>query len=318
MREGKFIETKKESTNTFVERSKEYDAQKFEKEIFDYQKNRQRRDSLIKMSNTADLIKEPSREQKKIIKTVIEEAALIINRYSQREIRMSASNIFLISPEDARKKFEDYEDHEIGRSDAGGAIYLYVSQETTASQLAHSLAHELVHLYGYNRFRAMNEEGKEEFITDRGGLSIGDPKRGYDEKSGGHEHFKALNEAVTEKLAILISRGIIVKTKILEKDFQILDDMYGKEKSPEIYFLTTIINEEGNAEFSWGRSYPELLEKFEEVCYELYQKNRDRFRSADDVFQVFAQAYCTGKLLTLARLIEKTYGKGAFRKLGEL
>ena len=50
----------------------------------------------------------------------------------------------------------------------------------------------------------------------------------------------------------------------------------------------------------------------EEIC-----KKNPEFSSTDQVFDIFAKAVMTGKLLKVARLIEKTFGMGSFREIGE-
>ena len=49
---------------------------------------------------------------------------------------------------------------------------------------------------------------------------------------------------------------------------------------------------------------------------DLYLKNKGSFESKEDVFDLIAKAVLTGRLLSVARLMEKTHGKGSFRKLG--
>lgn len=60
MREGKFFENKKETTNTFIERGSGVEEAEFDKAVFDYQKQRQRRGELAKLLGVAEYIKEPS------------------------------------------------------------------------------------------------------------------------------------------------------------------------------------------------------------------------------------------------------------------
>ena len=60
----------------------------------------------------------------------------------------------------------------------------------------------------------------------------------------------------------------------------------------------------------------EEIKKIDEIVKRIYDENKDDFESEDDVFNLFAKAVMNGGLLEVARLIEKTYGKGSFRKLG--
>ena len=88
----------------------------------------------------------------------------VFNQFSQREVRLSVSNIFFIRREDAAKLFADYTEDEGGRCDAAGVIYLYWDADVTESQVAHFAAHELAHLYGFNRYRVKDENGTTQSI----------------------------------------------------------------------------------------------------------------------------------------------------------
>lgn len=55
----------------------------------------------------------------------------------------------------------------------------------------------------------------------------------------------------------------------------------------------------------------------DELISDLYEKNKSDFSSREEIFGLFAKASLTGRLLPIAKLIEKTYGKGSFKQLGE-
>ena len=57
----------------------------------------------------------------------------------------------------------------------------------------------------------------------------------------------------------------------------------------------------------------ELLEYIDIV----YEKNSEDYKSRDEIIDMFIRAQVTGNILPVARLIEKTFGKGYFRKLSE-
>ncbi len=61
----------------------------------------------------------------------------------------------------------------------------------------------------------------------------------------------------------------------------------------------------------------EVVEFFK-LVKSLYEKNKETFSSEDEVVTLFQKAQVSGNILSVARLIEKTFGKGMFRKLGEL
>lgn len=53
------------------------------------------------------------------------------------------------------------------------------------------------------------------------------------------------------------------------------------------------------------------------IIDELFEKAPDEFNDREEVYQLFAKANFTGRLLPLARKVEKILGKGALRKMGE-
>ena len=54
------------------------------------------------------------------------------------------------------------------------------------------------------------------------------------------------------------------------------------------------------------------------VCDEIQKQFPDQYQNAEDVFKEFLKAHFTGQLLSVARLVEKTFGKGSFRLLGNM
>lgn len=317
MREGKFFENKKETTNTFIERGPGVEQGEFDKAIFDYQKQRQRRNELAKLMGVAEYVKESSPQQEKIIAATLEAAEEIINEYSPKQVRLSETNIFLMYREDAVKRF-GVDDDEAGRSDIRGGIFVYTSPTMTDSKLAHFTAHELTHHAAFRRLRVLKEKPDTTMYTvlDRGGLTIGHPQLGFNPESGGHYHFEALNEAITEQIAIEIVTLMRQKTRLLDKDYEILKRVYGRDSSQ--YSLgKDVPNPETDEQYAWSDSYGDRVSKLRATCQELFKLNPERFSSAQEVFRVFAEAYFSGKLLTLARLIEKNYGKEAFRFLAD-
>jgi len=54
------------------------------------------------------------------------------------------------------------------------------------------------------------------------------------------------------------------------------------------------------------------------VCAEIQKEFPEKFKSADDVYKIFLNAHFTGHLVTIGRLVEKTFGEGSFRELGNM
>lgn len=56
---------------------------------------------------------------------------------------------------------------------------------------------------------------------------------------------------------------------------------------------------------------------FHELTERIYELNKDKFNSEEEVFNIFAQATMTGRLLPVARLVKATFNdKKRFRELG--
>lgn len=49
----------------------------------------------------------------------------------------------------------------------------------------------------------------------------------------------------------------------------------------------------------------------------IFERNEEEFSSREEILDMFMKAQVTGNILPVARLVEKTFGKGAFRKLSE-
>lgn len=59
------------------------------------------------------------------------------------------------------------------------------------------------------------------------------------------------------------------------------------------------------------------VKNFQISINDLFESNKEEFTSKEQILEIVFNADMNGRLLPLARLIEKTYGKGFFRKVGE-
>jgi hypothetical protein len=74
--------------------------------------------------------------------------------------------------------------------------------------------------------------------------------------------------------------------------------------------------EQNNQEVDTSRQFE--TEQFLELIEILYEANKDKFSSKKEICDMFLKAQVTGNILPIARLADSTFGKGWFRKLGEL
>jgi len=96
-----------------------------------------------------------------------------------------------------------------------------------------------------------------------------------------------------------------------------LNDYMCKKFFEEKIKRSNLFKKEEVDNYVFELSRNKLLDLFEQKSEEIFQKNRDQFNSKEDIKKLFFDADINGNLLPVARLIEKTFGKGKFRELGE-
>lgn len=65
-------------------------------------------------------------------------------------------------------------------------------------------------------------------------------------------------------------------------------------------------------------SYVDQRRQFNNFIDDIFSKNKDSFETTEDIFKLFAEYYFAGKVMPIARLVEKTYGKGSFRNIEKI
>jgi hypothetical protein len=195
--------------------------------------------------------------------------------------------------------------------------------------------HETLHLKGHLTLEV--EEGKEGEMGEgeklpivtlyRAGVSVRALQKDIVEGRY-HEHFGGLHEAIIEtqtkksfqKLLELPELAEYKEWLISEEARKIKEQIsqerekLGESKIPEDEFIWV-----GNDGRSWATfSYPRHREVLDYVCREIQKEFPDKYESPESVFEEFLKAHFTGGLLTIGKLVEKTFGKGSFRMLGNM
>jgi len=63
--------------------------------------------------------------------------------------------------------------------------------------------------------------------------------------------------------------------------------------------------------------YADDVHALHSLVDQLYERNQGQFKNKEEIFELFVEATITGNVLSIGRLIETTFGKGSFRRLGE-
>jgi hypothetical protein len=135
-----------------------------------------------------------------------------------------------------------------------------------------------------------------------------------------HSHFKGLNEAIVSTQTMLSFPSLLeLPENFEERERYYSEDEENKRKKifeghgiseDEIFFMDS----NGNPIF--GAGYPNVRRVLDFVCDEIRKEFPNDYSDMESVFKEFLRAHFTGNLLDIARLVEKTFGKGSFRILG--
>lgn len=200
---------------------------------------------------------------------------------------------------------------------------------------AKKIFHEMLHMKSYGALQA-TAETPSEIIDYRCGLTV-------KTRDGEHVRLVNLNEAVTEEL----TRRFVMEQfddpffseearrtwetaqrfrnqrahdgSLMFGDSTYFADVH-EERSP-------VLDEFGNETGIYDVRKTYESENFtkererailDTLIRKLFERNPDRFEDPDAVFDLFARGMMTGDLMSLGRLIDRTFGEGALRKIGKL
>lgn len=183
--------------------------------------------------------------------------------------------------------------------------------------------HEMLHLKSYFAVQVKEEEGLVERKDFRGGLSAHSSFK-KDEQGEKHEHLRGLDEAVIVREEKKFAKGALYDLPMFkeEKDWFNSLEADGKKNSlsrkygiPKESILWVSREDEGGFIHA---AYCGQAKTYEYVLSEIQKQFSQRYKDSDEVSLEFLKGFFTGKLLGVAKLVEKTFGKGSFRVLGSM
>ena len=182
--------------------------------------------------------------------------------------------------------------------------------------------HESLHLKAHFSMEVQEEDDKVNITPYREGVAVRALQRdGYHGKY--HLHFAGLHEGIvseTEKrlLPKLLNRPELTK----EREWLMSDE--AKEMRKKLVEIKEISEDDiiwvgKKGEDDWEMvTYISQREVLNYMFTEIQKQFPSEYQSVDDVYKIFLNAHFTGQLLPLARLVEKTFGEGSFRLLGNM
>jgi hypothetical protein len=187
--------------------------------------------------------------------------------------------------------------------------------------------HEMRHLTSQLALEAQEKigvkDGERAFKDDawRAGISTYSP---YASKEKFHHHLKGLNEAVVsygerhfidallERPEFEAERAHLALPEITELKKKIAAE---KGVSEEDVLWVTKPDEKGD--YSYYRvSYDQHRNVLDYVMDEILKEMPEDYSSRNEVYKIFEDANFNGRLLPIARMVEKAFGEGSFRVLG--
>jgi len=207
-----------------------------------------------------------------------------------------------------------------------GGIFLPPDQLTIVREgrslieFADFVAHELIHFKSFGAVQVPSGADDLDFEY-RSGFSA-------HSRDGKRSFFHAIDEALTEQL----SKGLVESLKTsgnslladeVEEMQRVLAE-YGQNPEFATDVMTARYLEDGHP--MKGRYnvmathyiYQEERAILNSLIDKIFSKNSGRFTTKEEVFDLFAKGKLQGNFLGIGKVIERTFGKGTFRKLGEV
>lgn len=119
---------------------------------------------------------------------------------------------------------------------------------------------------------------------------------GIKSRDGKEQYFYRIDEGLTG----LITKRFVEEVLVRSPDFQ---EEIERRIEEGIEIDTTRVGE---------------VESLLHLADEVYKNNKQSFESRDEIVKLFFRGQVTGNILPAARLLEKTFYKGVFRRLGEM
>lgn len=209
--------------------------------------------------------------------------------------------------------------------------HIAVFENYTANKkllFAQILIHEMIHVNAFASGQMIQKGGLQLTKGDKT-INLGIRRIGFEIDSArtGKKFFYDVNEAITTELTIRFDQNYFSQFQDLKQEYDEREEAISgvvrrSKKNKEALEIANLEHREkdaagGHEVILRPYSYHSERTKLNKLVSDLYEKNKSEFRSTEDVFILFVKAALSGRLLPIARLIEKTYGRGSFRYLGE-
>jgi len=262
--------------------------------------------------------REKTPEELGVINIANEKTNELRRKFDLTDINIPQKNIYII-PNDAPwpKKMEDTFSYHIPM---GQCIVIREPRSVLARNsrtvFAARVLHEMIHFKSYN---SLKQTKNSSFDSYRGGLKT------FKREESGESYFGNLSEAVVEELTLRIINELR-KHPLFKRELDLTDKL--KEKLSDIKTdggESLICGEELHINFDEEDrklclEYKELVRErriLNKLIDKIFEKNTNKFKNKDEVFDLFVKAVMTGNIIPLEQLIDETFGKKTFERIAE-
>ncbi len=184
----------------------------------------------------------------------------------------------------------------------------------------HSFVHEMFHFKSYLSAQVLPDNRMTEY---RVGFEVCT-------RDGEQIQFTPINEAVTENLTYEAMHLQMTYDAFFEEVARVREVMEQhagtkKDTGEELFSEQTFHAEVGEQQadgttpiFTSEFTYQVAREGLDKLIHKLYEANKASFKDPEEVGRFFIEGAFTGNILKIGKLIDRTFGTGTFRKLGEL
>ncbi len=245
----------------------------------------------------------------------------LLSEVDRKPYSVPPENYHLVSPELFRKIVDIRGSTAATFFSRQGILFNAEYSRANPLNFGTSAFHETLHLKGRTSFELEEENGLLRKTPYRTGVSvIASQKIGF--HGTPHEHFEGLHEAIVSAQEKKSFPNLLNLPELAEEKKWLLS-----EEAKEI--KSRIAEQKGLSkdEITWVGKEGEDWETFpffaqrqtlNYVCSEIQKQFPENHQDTEEVFKEFLKAHFTGRLLPIGRLVEKTFGKGSFRLLGNM
>lgn len=264
-----------------------------------------------------DFEREKTPNDLKIISLVNDVTNEIMEKYCHDNFDIPPENIHIITDDSEI----DGQWSGVMNSDLQG-IFVKEGQSKSKTAFAEQIFHEIVHMKSYNAMNFTSGEKLELKVYRSGFLSAS--------RDGKKTFFNNLNEAIVEEITKRNISNVLVDPIFSEEMEETMETVAlcnecGSESgepfdSDEIYYAKIVTDEQTDEAYldALAFCYQDEREILNSLIEKIFQTNSGGFSDKDEVFEMFEKAVFTGNIIPIAKIIEKSFGKGTFRRIGEL